>query len=85
MGSLEFIYMCACCETVKNACTCAVFMYALKVDAENLFVSLPPTLSTWSGPPWSAAQSLLSILLSIQSLLCEKPYHNEPGYENVSY
>ena len=61
-------------------------MYALSVDAEKLFVSSPtPPLSTWSGPSWSAAQSLLSILLSIQSLLCEKPYHNEPGYENVSY
>ena len=39
--------------------------------------------STWSGPAWSPAQSLSSILISIQSLLNEKPYHNEPGFEQV--
>ena len=38
---------------------------------------------TWSGPAWTAAQSLLSVLVSIQSLLNEKPYHNEPGYQLV--
>ena len=38
-------------------------------------------LGTWSGPKWSAAQSLSSLLISIQSLLNEKPYHNEPGFE----
>jgi ubiquitin-conjugating enzyme E2 Z len=38
-------------------------------------------LGTWSGPAWSPAQSLSSVLISIQSLLNEKPYHNEPGYE----
>lgn len=40
-------------------------------------------LGTWSGPPWSPAQCLSSVLISIQSLLNEKPYHNEPGMENV--
>jgi len=45
---------------------------------------LPPhTHSTWAGPAWSAAQTLLSVLLSIQSLMNEKPYHNEPGFEQV--
>ena len=47
---------------------------------------LPPSLpssSTWVGPSWSAAQSLLSVLLSVQSLMSEKPYHNEPGFEHV--
>lgn len=39
-------------------------------------------LGTWSGPPWSASQSLSSVLISIQSLMSEKPYHNEPGYEH---
>eukprot|EP00092_Neocalanus_flemingeri_P031431 GFUD01034137.1.p1 GENE.GFUD01034137.1~~GFUD01034137.1.p1 ORF type:complete len:1600 (-),score=340.09 GFUD01034137.1:699-5498(-) len=38
-------------------------------------------LGTWSGPGWSPALSLLSVLLSIQTLLNEKPYHNEPGFE----
>jgi len=39
------------------------------------------TLGTWSGPAWSPAQSLSSLLISIQSLLSDKPYHNEPGFE----
>ncbi|XP_039290715.1 ubiquitin-conjugating enzyme E2 Z-like [Nilaparvata lugens] len=38
-------------------------------------------LGTWSGPAWSPAQTLSSLLLSIQSLMTEKPYHNEPGFE----
>ncbi|XP_078373848.1 ubiquitin-conjugating enzyme E2 Z-like isoform X2 [Oculina patagonica] len=41
-------------------------------------------LGTWSGPAWSPAQTLSSLLISIQSLLNEKPYHNEPGYERES-
>lgn len=39
-------------------------------------------LGTWSGPAWSSAESLSSVLLSIQSLMCPEPYHNEPGYES---
>lgn len=38
-------------------------------------------LGTWSGPGWSPVLSLTSVLVSIQSLLNEKPYCNEPGYE----
>merc|ERR1719376_288157 len=38
-------------------------------------------LGTWSGPGWSPALSLLSVLISIQTLLNEKPYYNEPGFE----
>ncbi|XP_020896143.1 ubiquitin-conjugating enzyme E2 Z [Exaiptasia diaphana] len=38
-------------------------------------------IGTWSGPAWSPAQSLSSVLISIQSLLNENPYHNEPGFE----
>jgi len=38
---------------------------------------------TWSGPGWTPAQSLSSVLVSIQSLMNEKPYHNEPGFSKV--
>ncbi|XP_075879751.1 ubiquitin-conjugating enzyme E2 Z [Nelusetta ayraudi] len=38
-------------------------------------------LGTWSGPAWSPAQSISSVLISIQSLMTENPYHNEPGFE----
>lgn len=38
-------------------------------------------LGTWSGPSWSPAQCISSLLISIQSLMSEKPYHNEPGFE----
>jgi len=40
-------------------------------------------LGTWSGPQWTAAQSIRSVLLSIQSLLQEYPYRNEPGFEDT--
>jgi len=38
-------------------------------------------LGTWTGPSWSPVQTLGSVLLSIQSLMNEHPYHNEPGFE----
>ncbi|KAK4322981.1 hypothetical protein Pmani_006288 [Petrolisthes manimaculis] len=38
-------------------------------------------LGTWPGPAWSPASNLSSVLLSLQSLMNERPYHNEPGYE----
>eukprot|EP01129_Flabellula_baltica_P007189 TRINITY_DN2766_c0_g1_i1.p1 TRINITY_DN2766_c0_g1~~TRINITY_DN2766_c0_g1_i1.p1 ORF type:complete len:522 (-),score=97.01 TRINITY_DN2766_c0_g1_i1:203-1768(-) len=38
-------------------------------------------LGTWNGPSWSAVQTMSSTFISIQSLLNECPYHNEPGYE----
>mmetsp|Transcript_49303 Transcript_49303/g.106788 ORF Transcript_49303/g.106788 Transcript_49303/m.106788 type:complete len:320 (-) Transcript_49303:1149-2108(-) len=42
-------------------------------------------LGTWraehSGEQWSAVQSVTSVLLSIQSLMHDKPFHNEPGFE----
>ncbi len=41
-------------------------------------------LGTWSGPSWTPAMSLSTVLTSIQSLMSEKPYTNEPGYENAS-
>lgn len=44
-------------------------------------------LGTWAGEKpgeeWSPAQGLESVLLSIQSLMSNTPYENEPGYENA--
>mmetsp|Transcript_36887 Transcript_36887/g.37544 ORF Transcript_36887/g.37544 Transcript_36887/m.37544 type:complete len:295 (+) Transcript_36887:132-1016(+) len=40
-------------------------------------------LGTWSGPGWSLVQSISSVLLSIQSLMNEQPFYNEPGYERA--
>ena len=37
-------------------------------------------LGTFSGPAWTASQTVLSILLSIQSLLDDNPIRNEPAY-----
>lgn len=40
-------------------------------------------LNTWNGPQWSSCNSLLSILISMQSMiLIKNPIINEPGYEN---
>ncbi|XP_037517123.2 ubiquitin-conjugating enzyme E2 Z [Rhipicephalus sanguineus] len=39
-------------------------------------------LGTWVGPAWSPAQCIASVLVSIQSLMTENPYYNEPGYES---
>ena len=53
----------------------------------NLYASGKGCLSilgTWSGPGWSPAQWIGSVLLSVQTLLGERPYHNEPGYEKGS-
>jgi ubiquitin-conjugating enzyme E2 Z len=41
-------------------------------------------LGTWSGPAWSPALKLSSVLLSIQSRLSERPLRNEPGFEKVA-
>ena len=38
-------------------------------------------LGTWTGPGWSSVLTLVQVLLSIQSLMNDKPYHNEPGLE----
>ena len=39
-------------------------------------------LNTWNGPGWTTASTLTMVLLSLQSILHEKPIQNEPGYEN---
>ena len=38
-------------------------------------------IGTWSGPGWTSVMTTKSVLISIQSLMCEKPFFNEPGYE----
>merc|ERR1740121_2812350 len=42
-------------------------------------------LNTWSGPSWQPVHSIASVLMSIQSLMNDRPYHNEPGYEVERY
>lgn len=37
-------------------------------------------LGTWQGPPWTPALNIMSVLLSIQSLMNNEPFYNEPGY-----
>mmetsp|Transcript_47887 Transcript_47887/g.40513 ORF Transcript_47887/g.40513 Transcript_47887/m.40513 type:complete len:448 (-) Transcript_47887:269-1612(-) len=41
-------------------------------------------LGTWrgeSGEQWSSVQNCQSVMVSIQSLMDDRPYHNEPGFE----
>jgi len=42
-------------------------------------------LGTWPGPEWTAAQSISSMLVSIQSLMNDKPLFNEPGITMKSH
>jgi len=41
-------------------------------------------LGTWSGPPWSPAFDISTILITIQSLLDDNPLENEPGFTGKS-
>lgn len=41
-------------------------------------------LGTWSGPPWTTSSTIRTVLVSIQSLLCDHPIRNEPGHETES-
>jgi len=50
----------------------------------NLYVGGKVCLSilgTWSGPSWTSSQNISTVLLSIQSLLNERPIQNEPSFE----
>mmetsp|Transcript_2885 Transcript_2885/g.7105 ORF Transcript_2885/g.7105 Transcript_2885/m.7105 type:complete len:444 (-) Transcript_2885:1256-2587(-) len=41
-------------------------------------------LGTWRGDSreqWSSVQNIQSVMVSIQSLMDDQPYHNEPGFE----
>ncbi|KAL7060855.1 hypothetical protein AAHC03_09843 [Spirometra sp. Aus1] len=42
-------------------------------------------LGTWTGPEWTPAQSLSSVLISIQSLMNQEPYYNEPGFSTERF
>jgi len=42
-------------------------------------------LNTWAGPSWQPVHSIASVLMSIQSLMNDRPYHNEPGFEKERY
>ncbi|KAJ1503414.1 hypothetical protein HMI56_002162, partial [Coelomomyces lativittatus] len=45
-------------------------------------------LGTWGGnsiEQWSSVHGIFSSMISIQSLMCEKPFHNEPGFEQDSF
>lgn len=41
-------------------------------------------LGTWSGPGWTSVMTLNTVLLSLQTLLCENPVNNEPGLEQIA-
>ena len=41
------------------------------------------SLNTWSGPKWTSAMNIASILITLQSILDENPLRNEPGYEEA--
>lgn len=64
---------------VPSSCALTAPVVILSPDANGkICLSI---LGTWHGPSWSAVHSLSSLLLSVQSLLNDKPYHNEPGFE----
>lgn len=51
----------------------------------NLYIELGvlSILGTWQGPGWSPVQTIGSVLLSIQSLMNERPFFYEPGLEKA--
>ncbi|KAF5282991.1 hypothetical protein FQA39_LY04862 [Lamprigera yunnana] len=53
--------------------------YPINPPKVKLMTTDAGNIRTWEGPSWSPAQHLSSVLLSIQSLLNENPYFNEPG------
>ena len=38
-------------------------------------------INTWSGPKWTSIMTSKSVLLSVQSLMCNEPLYNEPGFD----
>ena len=47
-------------------------------------------LNTWRGEPWSACQTISTVLLTLCTILCKDPLRNEPGIsanypDNQSY
>ena len=47
----------------------------------NKYVCLS-ILNTWQGESWTSCQSIYSILLTLQSILNDKPLINEPGIKS---
>lgn len=41
-------------------------------------------LGTWEGPGWTPCMTMTTVVTSIQSLMSEMPYRNEPGHDNDS-
>lgn len=41
-------------------------------------------LGTYSGPEWSPAMKISTVLLTIRSLLTEMPLRHEPSFENIT-
>jgi ubiquitin-conjugating enzyme E2 Z len=41
-------------------------------------------LGTWEGPGWTPCMTMTTVLTSMQSLMSEMPYRNEPGHDNDS-
>jgi ubiquitin-conjugating enzyme E2 Z len=41
-------------------------------------------LGTWQGPSWTVCMSMTTVLTSIQSLMSDMPYRNEPGHDKDS-
>lgn len=41
-------------------------------------------IGTWSGPKWTVCMTMKTVLISIQSLMSEMPYRNEPGHDSDS-
>nr|KAJ3421475.1 hypothetical protein HK105_003368 [Polyrhizophydium stewartii] len=57
----------------------------LAKTTSNGAVRFNPNIYAWRGEAcenWSAVHGLLSLCVSIQSLMSDKPYLNEPGFEN---
>ncbi|XP_052130198.1 ubiquitin-conjugating enzyme E2 Z-like [Frankliniella occidentalis] len=38
-------------------------------------------LGTWFGPGWLPSHTIEGVLISIQSVMCENPIYNEPGFD----
>ena len=55
-------------------------------QTRDLLTASSFSIRTWRGErgeEWSSAQGLESILISIQSLMSQNPYENEPGFEDA--
>ncbi|KAL1416492.1 hypothetical protein MTO96_027957 [Rhipicephalus appendiculatus] len=58
---------------------CRVYLHPYLQASGSVSLSI---LGTYEGPPWSSAQSLCSVLVSIQSLFTDDPYYHHLFYIN---